>query len=84
MRQTRTLTSSLAQLASCPSTTRANCTPANNCSILMGTPDATVSGSFDYTAAVDTRNGLLAISMINTQQGESVRLYQEVHVSNAP
>lgn len=85
MRQVRSpLAPSHGQLAACPATTKSGCTSASNCSILAGSADIAVTGSFEYTAAADTRNGLLAMSLVITQQGESVRLYQEVHVSNAP
>lgn len=42
------------------------------------------SCSFSYTPAVSTRNGLLTITLVLTQSGESVQLYQEVHVNNVP
>jgi MSHA biogenesis protein MshO len=40
--------------------------------------------SFNYVPAVTTRNGALAISLELTQNNETVRLYQEVMVSNVP
>lgn len=42
------------------------------------------SCAFNYTPAVTTRNGALAISLELTQNNETVRLYQEVMVSNVP
>lgn len=40
--------------------------------------------SFEYAAGGSQRNGLLAIRLVVTQNGESVNLYHEVHVDNAP
>jgi MSHA biogenesis protein MshO len=42
------------------------------------------SCAFNYTPAVTTRNGALAISLELTQNNETVRLYQEVMVNNVP
>lgn len=35
-------------------------------------------------AGVNSRNGILAVSLQITQEGESVRIYQQVHVDNTP
>lgn len=44
-----------------------------------------VSGcSIDYTPGVTERSGLVAISLTLSKDGESVTLYHEVHVDNAP
>lgn len=44
-----------------------------------------VSGcQIDYTPAVTGRDGLVTLYLQLTQQGESVNLYEEIHVSNAP
>jgi len=40
--------------------------------------------TFSYTPAVSARNGLLTITLVLTQSGESVQIYQEVHVNNVP
>jgi len=42
------------------------------------------NSSFSYTPAVSQRNGILTIILTLTQSGESVRLYDEVQVNNAP
>jgi len=39
---------------------------------------------FSYTAAVSQRNGQFTLRLGLTQAGESVQLYQEVHVDNLP
>jgi MSHA biogenesis protein MshO len=40
---------------------------------------------FTYTQAISQRNGLLTMTLVLTDaSGESVRLYDEVHVNNAP
>lgn len=40
--------------------------------------------SFEYATGGSQRNGLLAIRLVVTQNGESVNLYHEVHVDNVP
>jgi MSHA biogenesis protein MshO len=41
--------------------------------------------SFDYSTSASTaRTGILALSLQITQGGETVRLFQQAHVSNAP
>lgn len=40
--------------------------------------------SFEYAFGGSQRNGLLAIRLVVTQNGESVNLYHEVHVDNVP
>jgi len=69
-RQTQAISS--AQIA-CPTTG----------TVLVGNVDCTQT-TFNYTPAVSQRNGLLTITLVLTQSGESVRLYDEVHVNNAP
>lgn len=39
---------------------------------------------FDYNPGVTARSGLVALTLIITEAGESVRLYHEVHVTNVP
>ena len=39
---------------------------------------------FDYSPGITARSGLVALTLIITQAGESVRLYHEVHVTNVP
>jgi len=39
---------------------------------------------FDYNPGITARSGLVALMLIITQTGESVRLYHEVHVTNVP
>jgi MSHA biogenesis protein MshO len=62
---------SLTPMASCPSSGTVLVSNVSSC-------------SFSYNPAVSTRNGLLTIALVLTQSGESVRLYQEVHVNNVP
>jgi len=71
LRSTRAIGSTL--LASCPTTGTA----------LAGNVDCAAS-SFSYTQAATARSGMLAITLVITQQDESVRLYDEVHVNNVP
>lgn len=66
---------SATQLGTCPS--------AGGTVLVSGV----TSCSFSYTqtgSAKFTRNGLLTITLTLTQSGESVQLYQEVHVNNVP
>jgi MSHA biogenesis protein MshO len=65
-----------APLAGCP----AIGAPATS-EILVGNVAAC---AFSYVPAVSARNGLLTMTLVLTQAGESVRLYQEVHVNNVP
>jgi len=39
---------------------------------------------FNYDPGVTARSGLVALTLIITEAGESVRLYHEVHVTNVP
>ena len=74
MRSTRAI--SATQLAACPAAG----------TVLVSNVDC-ANSRFDYTQAVSaafTRNGLLAMTLVLTQSGESVQLYQEVHVNNVP
>lgn len=50
---------------------------------LVGNVDCTQT-TFNYTPAVSQRDGLLTLTLTLTQSGESVRLYDEVHVNNVP
>lgn len=43
-----------------------------------------INSSFNYTPGVSQRNGLLTMVLTLTQSGESVQLYDEVHVNNVP
>jgi len=63
----------LAPLAACPAAG----------TVLVSNVDCTQT-TFNYTPAVSQRNGLLTITLVLTQSGESVRLYDEVHVNNVP
>jgi MSHA biogenesis protein MshO len=49
---------------------------------LTGEPTATCT--IDYTSAAAGRNGLLYIQLTLTQSGESVTLFQQIHVDNSP
>jgi len=42
------------------------------------------SCAFDYNPGVTARAGLIALTLVITESGESIRLYHEVHVSNVP
>ncbi|MEK6662862.1 MAG: type II secretion system protein [Pseudomonadota bacterium] len=39
---------------------------------------------FDYSPGITARSGLVALTLVITESGESVRLYHEVHVTNVP
>ena len=64
--------------------------PARTAATSCSTTGATVLASdvsactFDYVAADLQRNGLVRINLGLTQAGETVTLYQEVHVNNSP
>lgn len=54
--------------------------------ILAGSADEKPKAEceIDYTSAANGRNGLLYIKLILTQSGESVTLFQQIHVDNSP
>jgi MSHA biogenesis protein MshO len=52
-----------------------------------GTPilaDRISACAFSYAADVSARNGLVTMRLATTESNETVSLYQEVHVNNAP
>jgi MSHA biogenesis protein MshO len=51
---------------------------------LAGGGSTTASCTIDYTSAATGRNGLLYISLTLTQGGESVSLFQQIHMDNTP
>lgn len=73
----------------------ANLTRATLCSLgstgctagsatLAGGGTTTASCTIDYASAATGRNGLLYISLRLTSGGESVTLFQQIHVDNSP
>ena len=76
LRTTRTFTGAaptmtLAQLAACPVAGETLVGNVSNC-------------SFSYTPAVNQRDGIISISLSLTREGETVTLYDQVMVNNAP
>lgn len=69
LRSTRAITA--AALATCPATGTALATNVSTC-------------AFDYTAAVNTRFGVLAVTLGLSSGVETVQLYHEIHVDNVP
>jgi MSHA biogenesis protein MshO len=59
----------------------ANCTPPASAVILAQNVSAC---SFTYSSAATTRAGLLTMWLGLQQGGETIQLYQEVHVDNVP
>jgi len=51
---------------------------------LAGSATTTVACNIDYTSAAMGRNGLLFISLTLTSGGESVTLFNQIHVDNSP
>lgn len=60
------------------------CPPAGAGATLAGDGTTSASCSFDYTSAATGRNGLLFVQLGLTSGGESVSLFQQIHVDNAP
>lgn len=60
--------------------TSAGCTAA----VLAGSAATTAACSIDYTSSATGRNGLLYIELTLTSGGESVTLFQQIHVDNTP
>ncbi len=58
------------------------CPPTGTPATLAGATTATCS--FTYTAAATGRNGLLQVQLDLSSGGESVSLFQQIHVDNAP
>lgn len=52
--------------------------------ILAGSATTTASCTVEYEAAATGRNGLLYISLTLSSGGESVTLFNQIHVDNAP
>lgn len=52
--------------------------------LLAGGHTTTAACTIDYASAATGRNGLLYISLTLTHSGESVTLFNQVHVDNAP
>lgn len=46
--------------------------------------DQVAGCAFEYTAGTPTRNGLLKITLNVREEGEQIRLFQQIHVSNLP
>lgn len=60
------------------------CPPAGTGATLAGSSTTSASCTFDYTSAATGRNGLLFVQLTVTSGGESVTLFQQIHVDNAP
>ena len=62
------------------------CPPTGTGATLAGSGTTTASCTFDYTSAATGRNGLLYIelTLTDTPSAESVTLFQQIHVDNAP
>lgn len=52
--------------------------------VLAGSSATTAACSIDYTSSAMGRNGLLYFQLTLTSGGESVTLFQQIHVDNAP
>jgi MSHA biogenesis protein MshO len=73
IRSTRLLQSKLEKLSACPGASQGDVLVNN-----------VKTCSFTYTPAVSQRNGLLTMRLGLEKSGESIQLYQEVHVNNVP
>lgn len=60
--------------------TASGCTAA----VLAGSPTTTASCAIDYLSAETHRNGLLYIALTLSSGGESVTLFNQIHVDNTP
>lgn len=69
VRSTRAI--SAAALATCPASGTTLAANVSSC-------------AFDYSAAANTRFGVLAVRLGLTSAGETVQLYHEIHVDNVP
>lgn len=59
---------------------------ANGCApaVLAGSAATTAACTIDYASAATGRNGLLYIELMLTSDGESVTLFNQIHVDNTP
>jgi MSHA biogenesis protein MshO len=73
----------LTRQSGCSFTATSTCTST---AILAGSTPISASCLIDYTSASTGRNGLLYIqlTLTDTPSGESVTLFQQIHVDNAP
>ena len=62
------------------------CPPAGTVATLAGSGTTAATCTIDYTSAATGRNGLLYVNLTvtDTPTGESVSLFQQIHVDNAP
>jgi MSHA biogenesis protein MshO len=72
----------LRRFAGCSLATPSVCTGTG--AILAGSGASTAACAIDYASATAGRNGLLYLSLTLTSGGESVTLFNQIHVDNAP
>lgn len=60
------------------------CPPAGTPATLVGDGGTTAACSIEYTANATGRNGLLFVQLTLSSGGESVSMFQQIHVDNAP
>jgi MSHA biogenesis protein MshO len=78
----------LTRISGCTLATPSDCSSPATSALLAGSAAGTPSASctIDYTAAASGRNGLLYVQLTLTDvpSGESVTLFQQIHVDNSP
>ncbi len=76
----------LTRFSGCSLATPSVCSGAGDILAGSSTTEPKASCSIDYASAATGRNGLLYISLTltDTPSGESVTLFQQIHVDNAP
>ncbi len=72
----------LRRFAGCTLATPSACAGAG--ALLAGGTTTTATCTIDYASAAAGRNGLLYISLTLTHTGESVTLFNQIHLDNAP
>lgn len=76
----------LTRFSGCTLTSPSDCSGSGSGSLLAGAAsgEPQASCTIDYTSAANGRNGLLYLRLTLRQSGESVTLFQQIHVDNSP
>jgi MSHA biogenesis protein MshO len=74
----------LKRFSGCTLATPSSCAGAGALLAGAAAGEPTATCTIDYTSAATGRNGLLYIQLTLTQSGESVTLFQQIHVDNSP
>lgn len=74
----------LTRFSGCTLATPSVCSGAGSLLAGAASGEPKASCTIDYTSAANGRNGLLYLRLSLTQSGETVTLFQQIHVDNSP